>query len=480
MKAPAINAIVLGLAFLSFLIMPSCGNKASEQPNFIIFLIDDLGVRDLGCYGQQYIETSNIDRLAEQGIKWTNAYSSCPVCSPTRAALLTGKNQARIHFTGHITRIERHRYPDHSRIIPPDDLMYVPLKEVVLSEALKPAGYVSASIGKWNVGGEGFWPADQGFDVNVAGWTHGMPPDYFYPYENPDEPWNAAIPTLKGGKPGEYLTDRLTDEAIQFIKKNKNKPFLLYLSHYAVHLPLQAPEQLIEKYRPIVEGTGIDPVYAAMVESVDKSVGRVLETIDRLGLTDQTVVIFASDNGALETVTDNSPFRLGKGHLYEGGLRVPFIMRWPGHIGPGSVSDNPVISTDIYATIVDIAGDRAMPGSPLDGRSLVSDFSGGTSNNDIDLYWYYPHYSPKGNHPGAAIRSGDFKLIEFYDPEKVELYDLSNDIGETRDLSDSLPGIKEKLLENLHAWLESMDPIMHTLNPDYDPTVFPRVITGVE
>jgi arylsulfatase A-like enzyme len=345
--------------------------------------------------------------------------------------------------------------------------MDIPLEEVILPEVLKPAGYRTISIGKWHVGREGYWPVDQGFDENVGGWTHGMPPSHFYPYTNPDEPWNAAIPTLEGGEPGEYLTDRLTDEAIRFIRRNKDEPFLVYLSHYAVHTPLQAPEDLIEKYRKKTEGTGIDPVYAAMVESVDKNTGRLLEVLDELDLSKNTIVIFTSDNGALERVTDNSPFRHGKGHLYEGGLRVPFIMRWPGHIEPGSLSENPVISHDIYATISDVAGPGAIPGRPIDGRSLLSDFRDGIQDNIINLYWYYPHYAPQGNKPGAAIRSGNYKLIEFYDPVSVELYDLGIDIGETRDLADSLPEVREALQQRIHDWLKETDPVMHTLNPLY-------------
>lgn len=451
-----------GLLIFALLGLSFCTTTNSDQPNFLIILIDDMGSRDLGCYGQQFIETSNIDQLAKQGMRWTNAYSSCPVCSPTRVAILTGKNQARVHFTGHVIRSFRHRHPKNSRIIPPNDLMDIPLKEVLLPEALMPAGYVSASIGKWHVGRFGFWPTDQGFDLNVAGWTSGSPPGYFDPYP-------LSVPNLKPRKKGEYLTDRLTDEAIEFIKANKSRPWLVYLSHYAVHRPLKAPKELIEKYRSISEGTGIDPVYAAMVESVDRNTGRLLDALDRMGMKDNTVVIFTSDNGALEMVTDNSPLRRGKGHLYEGGIRVPFIMRWPGHIEPGTVSDNPVISYDIYATIVDIAGSRAWPGSPLDGRSLAEDFKGKEMYDSIALYWYYPHYSPQAKCPGSVIRKGDYKLIEFYDPYKVDLYNLREDIGESNDLSDSLPGIKSELLNNLHAWLESTDPVMHTLNPEHKP-----------
>lgn len=466
-----------GLSAIGILSLSGCVESPVEPPNFLIIFIDDMGSQDIGFYGQQYIETPAIDRLASEGMRWTNAYSSSPVCSPTRVALLTGKNPARVNFTGHIPRGEKHRHPPHSRIIPPNDLLDLPHEELTIAEALKPLGYTSISIGKWHVGREGHWPTDMGFDYNVAGWTHGMPPSHFYPYENPATPWNAAIPTMKGGGPGEYLTDRLTDEAIKFMGQYKEKPFLLYLPHYAVHTPLQAPVELIDKYKSILDGTVIHPVYAAMVESVDHNVARLLQALDDLNLADNTVVIFASDNGALDVegvfdgegfpVADNSPFRSGKGHLYEGGLRVPLIIRWPGVIKPGRVSENLTITEDLFATIVDIAGDKAMPGSPLDGRSLVSDFDSESSDIYIDLHWYYPHYSPHGNRPGAAIRSGDYKLIEFYDPPTVELYNLNDDIGETRDISESFPGMKRELLDKLDNWLKRTNPVMHTMNPGY-------------
>lgn len=446
-------------------------NKSSEKPNFLLFLIDDLGRQDLGCYGNDYIETPNIDLLAEQGMKWNNAYSSCPVCSPTRVALLTGKNQARVSFTGHVTRIRRHRHPDHSRIIPPNDLMQIPKEEVILPEALKPADYNSISLGKWHVGGKGYWPTDMGFDKNVAGWTHGMPPSHFYPYENPDQPWNSSIPTMEGGEPGEYLTDRLTNEAIQFIEENKKESFLVYLSHYAVHVPLQAPDDLIEKYRTKKKRTGneeIHPVYAAMVESVDRNVGRILDKLKEWDLNKNTVVIFASDNGALNRVADNSPYRSGKGHLYEGGLRVPFIMKWPGYIKAGTESNTLTQSEDIYVTIADIAGVMDHANTPLDGRSLVSDFDGREKQENIELHWYYPHYSPHGNRPGAAIRSGKWKLIEFYDPRKIELYNLEEDPGETKNLAKEVPWKVQELTGKLHQWLHETDPIMHTMNPEYE------------
>jgi arylsulfatase A-like enzyme len=256
----------------------------------------------------------------------------------------------------------------------------------------------------------------------------------------------------------------LTDEAIGFIRENRDRPFLVYLSHYAVHTPLEAPEALIDKYKMLTKNTGIDPVYAAMVESVDQNVGRVLSSLDDLGLNENTVVVFASDNGGLERVTDNRPYRRGKGHLYEGGIRVPFIMRWPGYIPQGSVSENRTISEDIYATILDIAGKDSVAGAGIDGRSLVSDFSCVKLARQPDLHWYYPHYGI-GQDPGSIIISGNYKLIEHYDPPRVELFNLSEDISETTDLSKAVPGKTEELLLKFHQWLESMDPVMHTRRP---------------
>jgi arylsulfatase A-like enzyme len=457
------------LLLVVFTGLDACRIADERPPNFLIILVDDLGIKDLGCYGQEYIQTPNIDRLSEEGMRWENAYSACPVCSPTRVAILTGKNPARVHFTGHITAIGRHRYPDTARIIPPSDLMYIPLEEVSLAEALKPAGYVSISIGKWHVGDVGYWPEDQGFDENIGGWTHGSPPSHFYPYVDPDKEWNPSIPTLRGGQEGEYLTDRLTDEAIRFMDKNRDNPFLLYLPYYAVHTPLQAPDSLVQIYDDMLADKPIDPVYAAMVHSLDSNVGRLMAALERLKLREQTLVIFASDNGGLDKVTDNSPYRLGKGHLYEGGIRVPLIMRWPGNVPSNTVNQRLTITEDIYATIVDIVGEGARPGAPLDGRSLVPDFSATRATDTATLYWYYPHYSPQAYTPGTAIRAGRYKLIEFYDPPGLELYDLVSDPGERDNVADANPMLRDSLRQKLQYWLGSVDALMHTPNPDYAP-----------
>ena len=258
---------------------------------------------DIGAQGSTFYETPQTDRLAKEGMRFTNAYSACPVCSPSRASLMSGKYPARVHFTGHITAIFRHRYPEHGRIIPPDDYMYLSHNEVSLARAIKPAGYVSASIGKWHLGSDEYWPRKHGFDLNIAGHTHGSPSGYFYPYLNLKQPWNSDIPTLTGGEDGEYLTDRLTDESIRFIQGSitgdKDRPFFLYLPHYAVHTPIQAQKPLIEKYEAKLktDSSQFNAAYAAMIESVDRSVGRIMETLTRLGLDENTVVIYTSDNG---------------------------------------------------------------------------------------------------------------------------------------------------------------------------------------
>ena len=440
-----------------------------KKLNFVFLLIDDLGWRDLGCFGSSFYETPNIDRLAAEGMRFTQAYSACPVCSPTRASLMTGKDTARLRFTGHITAIGRHRHPENSRIIPPDDNMFLPLEEITIAEALKPAGYASASIGKWHLGSEKYWPKQQGFDVNIAGWTHGSPPSYFYPYERPRNKWNPSIPTLHGGKPGEYLTDRLTDEAISFVEQNKDGPFFLYLTHYAVHTPLQAPQPLVTKYEAKLkrDDSQKNATYAAMIENVDTNIGRVRETLEDLKLSERTVIIFASDNGGLAEVTNNAPLRAGKGHVYEGGIRVPLIVKWPGRVAGGSSCASPVTTEDLYPTIVEMAGRGVAPGSELDGQSIVPLLTGKGRFEERPLYWYYPHYSPQAKNPAAAIRYGDYKLIKFYDPPGLELYNLAEDIGETQNLVEKLPQKASQLHKNLKDYLRAVNAKMHTPNPNY-------------
>ena len=470
------------LSVLCFL--GGCGprvNSEERPPNIVMIVVDDLGWADLGTKSSFY-ETPRIDVLADQGMSFDQAYSGCPVCSPSRAQLMTGKNQARLNFKGHITSISRHRYPEKGRIIPPNDQMYLSLDEVTIAEALKPAGYVSANVGKWHLGTEDYWPKAQGFDLNIGGWTHGSPAAYFYPYTRDDSSWNSSIPTLHGGSEGEYLTDRLTDEAIRFVRDNQDRPFFLYLPYYSVHTPLRAPQELVQKYlekrRP--ESSQRHAVYAAMIERVDQNVGRLAKILEELDLADDTIVIFTSDNGGEvrhegyhseperdhDPVTSNTPLRSGKGLLYEGGIRVPLIVRWPGHTNPGSSSSRIVANADLYATIMDIVGKRAEPGTDLDGESFLANLLGQDENRRQPVYWYHPHYSRR---PGAAMRDENWKFIEFYDPPKIELYDLAEDIGEQKDLALKMPEKTEELRNNLQQWIEGTGTLMHTLNPAYEP-----------
>ena len=432
--------------FAPFYLAVAIANVQAEDrpPNVVVFLIDDLGWTDLNCFGSDLYETPNVDRLATEGMRFTDAYAACTVCSPTRAAVMTGKYPARLHITDWIHGHDRPK----AKLRPPDWTEYLPHDEVTIAEALATAGYVSASVGKWHLGDEeDQWPSHHGFDVNVAGFGKGSPPSYFAPYK---------IPTLDDGPEGEYLTDRLADEAVGFIEANKDRPFLLYMPHYAVHTPLQAKAEVVEhSRRRITPQTRHDnPVYAAMVQSMDEAVGRVVGAIDELGLAEETVIIFTSDNGGLELrdVTDNAPLREGKGSAYEGGVRVPLIVRWPGVVPSGTVCDEPVISNDLYATIRELSGVGGHEDLP-DSRSITPLLRNPDATLDRDaLFWHYPHYHPGGATPYSAIRARDWKLIEFFEDDHVELYHLSEDIGEAQDLASAMPEKAKELRERLANW----------------------------
>ncbi len=446
-----------------------------RMPNFVFFLIDDMGWRDAACYGSTFYETPNIDRLAASGMRFTDAYAACPVCSPTRASILTGKYPARLNLTNFIPGYRI------GRVIPPKYLHHLPLEEVTVAEALKEAGYATCFIGKWHLGGKGYLPTRQGFDINIGGDQRGHPPTYFSPYRN------AFLPD---GPRGEYLTDRLTDEAVKFIEANRQKPFFLYLSHYAVHTPLQSKSDKTRKYQakaaslPAPKGpkwgregarrvrlVQDHPVYAGMVESTDDSVGRVLDTLERLGLADNTIVFFMSDNGGLSTSeghpTSNVPLRAGKGWLYEGGIREPMIIRWPGVTKPGSVCSVPVTSTDFYPTILEMAGLPLRPKQHCDGVSLVPLLRGATSLPRKAIFWHYPHYGNQGGFPGGAVRCGDWKLIENYEDPHVELYNLRDDISERNDLAPRMPGKAAELKQMLAEWRKAVGAKMPKANPNY-------------
>ena len=450
---------------LLFLLVGSVAVAADRKPNVVLILIDDLGGRDLGCYGSKYHKTPNLDAFAKQGTKLTDAYAACPVCSPTRLSILTGKNPARLNLTDWLPgRPDR---PDQ-KLSRPVIRQQMPLEEVTLAEELKKAGYATCHIGKWHLGGKGFEPEKQGFDINIAGDHTGTPRSYFAPYQNKQ----GSMPGLEKAPAGEYLTDRLTAEAEKFITASKDKPFFLYLAHYAVHTPLRAKTDIKAKYKEGTPGRQANPTYAAMVESMDDSVGRVLKTLDDLKLAENTIVIFTSDNGGLATsegsingipATNNSPLREGKGFLYEGGVRVPMILR-----GPGIEKKNiPMITTDIMPTVLGLCGIQS--DVKFDGRNLSAALGGAKVDVPAEFFWHYPHYANQGSQPSGAVRSGNWKLIEFYETGRKELFDLSKDISESRNLAADKPEVVKELAKKLADWRTEVGAKMPTPNPKYLP-----------
>ena len=443
---------------------------ADARPNFVLIVADDLGWADLGCYGSRFHRTLHLDRLAEEGMRFTQAYAACPVCSPTRAALMTGKYPARLNLTDWLPG--RPDMPSQ-KLLRPAFRQELPLEETTLAENLRPAGYATASIGKWHLGGPGFDPQKQGFDVNIAGDEAGSPRSYFAPYQRN----GRFIPGLEQAPEGEYLTDRLTVEAEKFIEQNRERPFFLYLAHYAVHIPMQARAELTAKYEALPKPAlpQNNPVYAAMLESVDESVGRLLEKLEELKLADRTVVVFTSDNGGLATfegphtpATSNAPLREGKGYLYEGGIRVPLIIKWPGITRPLTVCDVPVCSIDLVPTIREILKPAPAP-DPVDGVSLMPLLRQSGTLPERSLFWHYPHYSNQGIQPGGAVRDGDDKLIEFYESGRFELFDLKNDPGESTNLSDRFPDKAARLAGRLREWRKSVGAREMSPNPEYVP-----------
>jgi arylsulfatase A-like enzyme len=447
-----------------------------KKLNFVFFLVDDLGWKDLTCQGSTFYDTPNVDRLAAGGMRFTDAYAACPVCSPTRASIMAGKYPARVGITNYIPG----RRP--GRLLDADYLHYLPLEEVTLAEALKAAGYATFFAGKWHLGSEAYWPEHQGFDVNKGGTERGGPyggKKYFSPYGNP---------RLEDGPPGEHLPDRLASETARFIEANRDRPFLAYLSFYSVHTPLMARQDLQAKYQKRKQDRSLEDqwgqegqrkvrqvqchaVYAGMVEAMDQAVGKVLDTLDRLHLAADTAVFFMSDNGGLSTSeghpTSNLPLRAGKGWLYEGGVREPMIIRWPGVAKGGGTCHEPVTSTDFYPTILDMAGLPLRPQQHCDGLSLVPLLKRTGKLQREAIYWHYPHYGNQGGSPGGAVRAGDWKLIEFYEDMHVELYNLKDDIGEKNDLAARMPDKADQLRKMLHDWRRAVGAKMPKPNPDW-------------
>ncbi len=451
------------LAAASAATVASAAAPSPDSPNIILILADDLGWTDLGCFGSDLYETPHIDRLAREGMRFTQAYAACPVCSPTRAAMLTGLYPARLHVTNWIPG----RTPPNPKLNIPGWTQYLPLETVTLAERFREAGYLTASIGKWHLGGEAYYPEKHGFDINIAGSHDGHPKNgYFAPYK---------IKTLPEGPAGEYLTDRIGAEAVRFVEENRGRRFFLYLPHFAVHTPIQAHEEITRKYEKKIKPgmRHANAKYAAMLESMDATVGALRAALTKHGLAENTVIIFTSDNGGLVPQTSNAPLRLGKATAYEGGVRVPLIIHWPGRTKPGSESDTPSVSTDIFPTLLEIAGLPAVDGQGGDGVSLAPELLGAGKISREAIYWHYPHYQlyqENGATPFGAIRSGDYRLVEFYDDMRVELYNLRDDIGETRDLARSEPAIAAKLRARLHAWRKSVGAQMPAPNPAYDPS----------
>jgi arylsulfatase A-like enzyme len=465
-----IHQLGLGLALFIIAATNHAGAAAARPRNVLIFLADDYGAMDIGVTNPKtFYETPNLDRFAAQGVRFTQAYSANPVCSPTRYSIQTGKYPTRAGLTNYLpgARVERFEPAPLTR--------EMALEETTLAEALKATGYRTGFVGKWHLGEEEkFWPEAQGYEVNIAGCNRGSPASYFSPYKNP---------RLTDGPPGEHLTARLADEAIAILEKFKaeGKPFLLSYCSYDVHTPLRAPDDLIQKYRAKAERLGLkdafieetqhfisvkEPrrvrsvqchaVYAAMVESMDTAFGRVIRKLDELGLAGDTLVIFTADNGGLSTSegmpTSNLPFRAGKGWVYEGGIRVPLLVRMPGGTNSGATNDTPVISPDLFATALEFAGVKLAAGATVDGRSLVPLLRGGAAPARDALYWHYPHYGNQGGFPSGAIRMGDWKLIENYEDGSVQLYNLRDDVGERKDLAAAQADRVKQMRARLHAW----------------------------
>lgn len=434
---------------------------AADSPNIVLIMADDLGWKDLHCYGNDKLDTPNIDRLAEQGLLFTDAYSAAPVCTPTRAALMTGESPARLNITNHAGGHPPNFQKPGTDLITPIWLRHLPLERVTLAEQLKAAGYATGFVGKWHLSNSRqsipdannqlpteseLRPEHQGFDLNIGGCRFGGPPSYFSPYR---------IPNLEGKTDGEYLPDRCADECIAFMDSAQanDRPFFLCWWNYSVHYPFQAPADLIAKYEQR-KGPGIEnPTYAAMIEGMDASIGKLLKAIDDQGLSKDTLVIFTSDNGPF--AANVKPLRAEKGYLYEGGIRVPMIVRWPGHVKPTTRTSTPVITMDIHATILEAAHLKADPSNTPDGTSLLPMLTGGSELKRQSIYFHYPNYAfHKNNRLASAVRSGHHKLIWFYDDNSVELYDLKNDISESRNLASEMPDKAQQLRSKLEAWLK--------------------------
>ena len=478
----SILILCLSLSFVNGLVSTPPSIEATttiaDRPNVILILADDLGWADIAANNPEtFHDTPALDRLASRGLRFTQAYAAAPVCSPTRASVMTGRHPARLRTTDYFCGRRS------GRLTPAPYVCALPLEERTIAEALRDVGYRTFFAGKWHLGPEGFWPEDQGFDLNRGGWTRGGPyggKKYFSPFGNP---------RLEDGPPGEHLPDRLARETASFISADDSTPFFAMLSFYSVHTPLIAPEELVAKYEQRKEGLPPRPlwgrerdrkvrlvqdhaIYAGMVESMDAAVGVVLDAVDEAGIADRTILVFFSDNGGLSTSeghpTSNLPWRAGKGWLYEGGIREPFLIVAPGVTKAGSVTEVPIISHDLFPTILELCRIPIAKDRVLDGRSLVPIL--GRPEGELEtrrLHWHYPHYGNQGGAPSGAIRDGDWKLIEWFEDDDVELFHLGRDPGETRDLSGTHPEVVDRLRSALDDWRNEVDAAMPTPNADH-------------
>ncbi len=490
---------IVSLLFLFIPYSMQAQNK-KRQPNIVLILADDLGWADLACYGSTFYETPNLDKLASNGTRFTQAYASSPVCSPTRASLMTGKYPVKTGVTDWIVgRQENGKARPFEKLIAQPTEYQLALEEKTISEFALANGYKTFFAGKWHLGEEEkYWPDFHGFQVNKGGWSKGSPTGrindstggFFTPYANPK---------LSDGPAGEYLTDRLTNECLAFIENNKQAPFFLMYSLYAVHNPLQAPRALVQKYAAKQKQPGIPgkdrfvkdedwmkyengwkrrvvqdhPMYAAMVENMDWNIGRILDQLNQTGIDDNTLVIFTSDNGGLSTAegspTTNGPLRGGKGWLYEGGIRVPLVLYWKGKIFAGSVNDLPVTTADIFPTIAKAIHAGYHPGKEIDGNNIFRLLAQPNTTRQRPLFWHYPHYSNQGGKPGSAIREGNYKLIYNYEDSSTELYDLLNDTGEKNNIAAANKRMAKHLEQKLFKWLKKTHAPVPYKNVQYNP-----------
>ena len=476
---------LLALVVFASLVMGCKDVKTEKAPNIIFFLVDDLGWADVGYNGSEFYETPHIDLLAAEAVVFTNAYATHPRCVPSRYSLITGKYPARAQMPGP----GEGKLKGHGTVRPGDEGK-LKADEQTIASALKQAGYATLFAGKWHLATSGTMPQDVGFDVNIAGGHAGSPISFFYPYnEGKQKGKKAPIEGLEDGKAGDYLTDHLTDKTIDWMEQqhqaSPDEPYFAFVSHYAVHEPLHGKPELVEKFKKkldtmsyegepfIEEGTGTtkmhqdDPNYAAMIYSMDESLGRILQKVEEFGETENTIVIFFSDNGGLSNkgfnprrvATSNQPLRAGKGHLYEGGVREPMIVKWPGVTVAGLVTEHVVTGTDFFPAILDMAGVEQMPQAHEDGISFVSVLKDNGVIKERPIFWHSPVDRPHatGDSNSSAIRKGKYKLVEFYDINKVELYDLEADMKEMNDISYQLPEIRDELLKELHTWRKDVN-----------------------